>query len=144
IVADVCHALFFNADEPYRVSHPVSGGDQCLAIEPARDTLLDVLSAHDASTAARGDTIFRHTHIPLSAATIAARKSLWHRLARRMASPMEADETALRLLDVTVRDATTQRPTASAAQRRTQSRHRDIVDATKIVLASAPAQAWAL
>ncbi len=29
IVADVCHALFFNADEPYRVSHPVTGGDQC-------------------------------------------------------------------------------------------------------------------
>jgi hypothetical protein len=37
IVADVCHGLFFNADEPYRVSHPVTGGDQCLSIEPARD-----------------------------------------------------------------------------------------------------------
>jgi AraC family transcriptional regulator len=144
IVADVCHALFFNADEPYRVSHPVSGGDQCLAIEPARDTLLDVMSAHDASMAARGDTIFRHTHIPLSAAMIAARKSLWHRLALRMAPPMEADETALRLLDATVRDATTQRPATSAGRRRTESRHRDIVDATKIVLASQPAQDWSL
>src|SRR5437868_5705027 len=48
IVADACHGLFFNADEPYRVSHPVAGGDQCLAIEPARDALLDVMSAHDA------------------------------------------------------------------------------------------------
>jgi AraC family transcriptional regulator len=144
IVADVCHGLFFNADEPYRVSHPVIGGDRCLSIEPAPDALLDVMSTYDASAAARGDTIFRHTHVPLSAAMIAARKSLWHRLARRMAPPLEADETAMHLLGATVRDATAQRPAISSGRRRTQSRHRDIVDATKIVLASEPAQDWSL
>jgi AraC family transcriptional regulator len=144
IVADVCHGLFFNADEPYRVSHPVTGGDQCLSIEPARDALLDVMSAHDAAATARGDTIFRHTHVPLSAGMIGARKALWHRLARRMAAPLEADETALRLLGATVRDATMRRSAPSGERRRTQSRHRDIVDATKIVLASKPAEDWAL
>jgi AraC family transcriptional regulator len=144
VVADVCHALFFNADEPYRVSHPVTGGDQCLSIEPARDVLLDVMSVHDAPAAARGDPTFRRTHVPLSAAMIAARKSLWHRLARRMAAPLEADEAALRLLGATVREATTQSPPISGGRHRTESRHRDIVDATKIVLASEPAQDWAL
>jgi AraC family transcriptional regulator len=144
IVADVCHALFFNATEPYRVSHPVTGGDQCLSIEPARDVLLDVMSVHDAPAAARGDPNFRRTHVPLSAAMIAARKSLWHRLARRMAAPLEADETVLRLLAATIREAATQRPPASGGRRGTESRHQDIVDATKIVLASEPAQDWPL
>jgi len=145
IVADVCHVVFFNADEPYRVSHPVAGGDQCLSIEPARDVLQDVMSTHvDSATADRGAPTFRRTHAPLSAAMIAARKSLWHRLARRMAPPLEADETALRLLGAAVRAATTQWLPTPGGRRRTESRHRDIVDATKIALASEPAQDWTL
>ena len=28
LVADPCHALFFEAGAPYRVSHPVEGGDE--------------------------------------------------------------------------------------------------------------------
>src|SRR5205807_4365965 len=28
-VANPNHVLFFNANEPYRVSHPVAGGDDC-------------------------------------------------------------------------------------------------------------------
>src|SRR4051812_22309090 len=32
-VADANQVLFFNADDGYRVSHPVAGGDACLAIK---------------------------------------------------------------------------------------------------------------
>ena len=110
VVADVCHGVFFNADQPYRVSHPVAGGDQCLAIEPARDALLEAMSTHDASALDRRDTIFPQTHVPLSAGMIATRKSLWHRLARQIAAPMETDETALRLLAATLRAAAASRP----------------------------------
>src|SRR5690242_2223663 len=36
-VAEANQLLFFNADEGYRISHPVAGGDACLsfAIDPA-------------------------------------------------------------------------------------------------------------
>src|SRR5207302_4469574 len=144
VVADVCHGVFFNADQPYRVSHPVAGGDQCLAIEPARDALLEAMSTHDASVLDRRDTIFPLTHVPLSAGMIATRKSLWHRLARQIAAPMETDETALRLLAATLRAAAASRPAIPGERRRTESRHREIVDATKIVLVSDPAQDWTL
>jgi AraC family transcriptional regulator len=144
VVADVCHGVFFNADEPYRVSHPVAGGDQCLSIEPAPDALLEAMSAHDASALDRRDATFSRTHVPLSVTMIATRKSLWHRLARRIAAPLETDETALQLLAATIRAATTTRPSISGGRRRTESRHREIVDATKIVLASDPAQEWTL
>jgi AraC-like DNA-binding protein len=144
VVADVCHGIFFNADEPYCVSHPVAGGDKCLAIEPTRDVLLDVMSAHDPSAADQGVSIFRHTYVPLSAALIAVRKSLWHRLTRRIAGPLEADETALQLLAATIRAATASRSAISGRRRRTQSRHQEIVEATKIVLASRPEEDWTL
>ena len=75
---------------------------------------------------------------------IATRKSLWHRLARRIAAPLETDETALCLLAAIIRAATKPQPAISGGRRRTESRHREIVDATKIVLASDPAQEWTL
>ena|SRR5438552_1129616 len=75
---------------------------------------------------------------------IATRKSLWHRLARRIAAPLETDETALCLLAAIIRAATKPQPAISGGRRRTESRHREIVDTTKIVLASEPAQDWPL
>src|SRR5258708_7762968 len=102
------------------------------------------MSTHDPSAVDRRDAIFPHTHVPLSTAMIATRKSLWHRLARRIAAPLETDETALHLLAATICAATTPQPAISGGRRRTESRHREIVDATKIVLASDPAQDWTL
>jgi len=88
VVADACHAIFFKADEPYRVSHPVAGGDECLVVEPSRDTMHDVLDAER----------FAHTHAVLDARLVAAARILRHRLMHRMASSLEAEETALDLL----------------------------------------------
>jgi hypothetical protein len=34
VVADCSHAIFFTANRPYRVSHPVPGGDECLVLGP--------------------------------------------------------------------------------------------------------------
>lgn len=42
-VADPNHVLFFNAGEPYRVSHPVPGGDDCTCFVFSEETLLEVL-----------------------------------------------------------------------------------------------------
>src|SRR5213079_3432812 len=63
-----------------------------------------------------------------------------HRLARRLAGPLEADETALQLLVGTTRAALASRPIPSRERERTHARHQEIVDATKIALVSQPAQ----
>jgi AraC family transcriptional regulator len=127
VVADACHAIFFRADEPYRVSHPVAGGDECLVIEPSRDTMHDVLGAEQ----------FAHTHVVLDARLVAAARILRHRLVGRMASSLEAEETALGLLAGT----TAANPPAPAPAR---ARQRDMVEATKIMLAAQPGEAWLL
>jgi len=105
VVADVCHAVFFNAGEPYRVSHPLDGGDECLAIEPSRDVLREIIAECGERTAMPEEASFDHTHVQLGATLMAARKSLRHRLARRLAGPLEVDETTLQLLVATTRDA---------------------------------------
>jgi hypothetical protein len=46
LVAEAAHVLFFNRDEPYRVSHPVPGGDDCTVVSFGADTLADVLAIH--------------------------------------------------------------------------------------------------
>lgn len=125
VVADACHAIFFKANEPYRVSHPVAGGDDCLVIEPSHDVLRELLGAEE----------FRQTHAVLAPRLAAAARILRYRLARQMASALEAEETALDLLAAT---AATTLP--AAAQRRQQ----DMVEATKITLAAQPGEPWSL
>jgi len=125
VVADACHAIFFKANEPYRVSHPVGGGDDCLVIEPSRDMMREVLGAEE----------FARTHVLLDASLVARPRILRHRLSQRTASGLEADETALELLAATA--ATAQ--ALPAGQRQT-----DMVEATKIALATQPAEAWSL
>jgi AraC family transcriptional regulator len=144
VVADVCHGVFFNAGEPYRVSHPLDGGDECLAIEPSRDVLHEIVAECGERTAKPEEASFGHTHVQLGANLMAARKSLRHRLARRLAGPLEADETALQLLVATTRAAFASRPIAARGRQRTHARHQEIVDATKIALVSQPAQQWTL
>jgi AraC-like DNA-binding protein len=123
VVADACHALFFRAGEPYRVSHPAGCGDDCLAIEPSRETLQEVLEAE----------VFPHTHVLLDARRIAASRILCHRLPA--AGALEIEEQALGLLAA----AAAQAPGRSGAKRQ-----QDMVEATKVTLARQPDEAWSL
>jgi AraC-like DNA-binding protein len=143
VVADVCHGVFFNAGEPYRVSHPVDGGDECLAIEPAADVLREIAGPLG-EAAHRDKASFGCTDVLLTADLIIARKSLRHRLARRLANRLEADETALQLLAATAHAARIHRPAAQRERHRTRSRHAEIVESTKLALVSEPAQDWSL
>jgi AraC-like DNA-binding protein len=125
VVADACHAIFFRANEPYRVSHPVAGGDDCLAIQPSRAALCELLGTEE----------FGQTHAVLEPRIVGAARILRYRLCRRMASALEAEETALDLL-----------ASAAAAILPLPARRRqqDMVEATKITLAAQPGEPWSL
>jgi hypothetical protein len=43
VVADPSQVLFFNAGEPYWVSHPVPGGDECTVFAFREDVLFETL-----------------------------------------------------------------------------------------------------
>src|ERR1700741_1149360 len=66
VVAHIGQALFFNAGEAYRVSHPADGGDDCLVLRAEDGVLREILAAHDARRAERESSPFRTTHTPLA------------------------------------------------------------------------------
>lgn len=39
VIGDANHTLFFNANEPYRIGHPVLCGDDCTIVSPSRRSL---------------------------------------------------------------------------------------------------------
>ena len=126
VVADACHALHFAANRPYRVSHPVEGGDECLVLEPSPATL-EELHAGEAEC------------VPLDASLIAAPRLLWFRAEHRLASALETEESALHLFARTVRA-----PVPRSGQRRLRSRGAEIVEAIRFKLAAHPGEAWSL
>ncbi len=123
VVADPCHALYFRAGEPYRVSHPAGCGDDCLSIEPAPPVLQEILGVES----------FPHTHALLDAARLRASRLLARRLP--VATPLEMDERALALL-AGAGDAVPPGPV--------RGRQRDMVEATQITLAAQPEEPWSL
>jgi len=119
-VADACQALVFDPKHPYRVSHPVDGGDECLSIEPAAALL--------------GEIALPPRPAPLDPRTLAAPRLLWHRLRRGLAGPLEVEETALELLSAL----------SSARESPATKRQVEMVQAAKLALAAQPAERWTL
>lgn len=134
-VAEANQVLFFNADQGYRVSHPVAGGDASLSLaigeaqlhELARRNLLD----------AGGGVIFRPMRLRIDARTQALVALLRHRLRQPIAEPLEAESLTLALVQRALGPRTTRQPGASAGRQR-------LVDRAKLVLASDLARRWTL
>jgi AraC family transcriptional regulator len=118
VVADPCHALFFRAGEPYRVSHPVAGGDECLVFEISSEVRFPGRSA------------------PLAAPLIACRELLRHRLERGLVTALEAEEVALALFS---RISKLEPPVPARSGRQAQ-----MVEATQVTLAAQPGENWTL
>ena len=57
-VADPNHVLFFTRREPYRVTHPVAGGDRCTSIALRTSDLRDVVRTCAPGDAERDDAPF--------------------------------------------------------------------------------------
>ncbi|HKU45740.1 MAG TPA: helix-turn-helix transcriptional regulator [Burkholderiales bacterium] len=122
VVADSCHAVLFRKGEPYRVSHPVDGGDECLSIE---------LSAEAASQLS-----FQRNSVALEPELIATRELLRHRLERGIATALDAEDSAFTLLSKVL----DMEPPPAARSRR----QAEMVEATRITLAAQPGENWSL
>ncbi|MDR3416624.1 MAG: hypothetical protein P4L83_10595, partial [Nevskia sp.] len=122
VVAGPGQALFFNAGEDYRVSHPAGGGDDCLTLELSDTALRELLQCFDAAAAERGEHPFRATHAALPHAATLQRLLLWHRLNEAGSDALEAETRALELFGTVLACA---RPGApSGVDRRPLARRR--------------------
>jgi AraC family transcriptional regulator len=46
VLADPTHVLFFTRAQPYRVVHPIPGGDRCTIVTVSAETLLEIGRHH--------------------------------------------------------------------------------------------------
>ena len=133
-VAEGNQVLFFNAEEGYRVSHPVPGGDSSLTLIVSEPQLREV--APRALLRDRGFA-FRRQRLRIDARTQALVAVLRHSLREKIAEPLEAESLALTLAQRALGPRTTHAPSASLGRQR-------LVDRAKLVLAGDLARRWTL
>jgi AraC family transcriptional regulator len=134
-VAEANQVLFFNADEGYRVSHPVPGGDSSLTLaisEPVLRELGPRTALRD-----RSPVSFRLPRLRIDTRAQALMALLRHSLRQGVAEPLEAESLALTLVQRALGPRTTHAAGASVGRQR-------LVDRAKLVLASDLARRWTL
>ena len=134
-IAEANQVLFFNADEGYRISHPVAGGDACLSLavsEPLLHELAPKPLLRDGAALA-----FHNHRLRIDPRAQALVALLRHSLLQGSAEPLEAESLALTLVQRALGPRTTHAAGASAGRQR-------LADRVKLVLAGDLARRWTL
>jgi AraC-like DNA-binding protein len=134
VVAEANQVLFFNPQEAYAVSHPVTGGDACLSLT-VEESLLRELAPAD-QVQAGGTLAFRRSRQPIDPRAQFLMALLRHSLLQGAAEPLEAETLALTL----VRRALGER----AARKSPTYGKQKLVDRAKLVLSADLARRWTL
>lgn len=143
VVAHIGQALFFNAGETYRVSHPVGSGDDCLVLRAEDEVLRDILAEHDAHRAERDGHPFRSTHVALATEIELQRSLLWHGLRSREASTLEVETRGLSLLGTVLARISSDGP-CNAPGTSGRTRRREQSHAVAVLLAHQSERDWNL
>ena len=140
VVADPAHVLLFNEHAPFRVSHPTDDGDAGTVLDFPAEVAREVAGRYDRTVWHDGAAPFRATHVLATPAMLLPLYALRRALVAGTASAIEADETALDILDTVARDAARTRDVRPAAQREdTRHARRELVETVKARLAATPA-----
>lgn len=135
VVADASQVIFFNAGEPYRVSHPHAGGDASLALT-LDETLLHEI-APPALLQAGMPPRFRLPRLRIDPRAQVLVAMLRHSLHEGIADPLEGESLALVLAQRAIGPRTAHAAGASQGRRR-------LVDRAKLVLSGDLARRWTL
>jgi AraC family transcriptional regulator len=134
-VADANHVLFFNRDQGYRVSHPVSGGDTSLVLSVSEALLAEIVPKN---LVAGGAMLrFDVQHLRIDARAQALVMLLRHSLGKGSIEALEAEGLSLTLVSRAIGPRTARAPGATRARRR-------LVDRAKVLLASDLSRRWTL
>jgi AraC family transcriptional regulator len=144
VVASAGQALFFNAGEAYRVSHPAGGSDDCLTLQLAPGTLRELLRNFDAVAADREHRPFGATHAALPNAATLQRQLLWQGLRDGSADLLEIETRALELAGSALGCARPFAPRDSDRRPQARRRRREQARSTAVTLAAQPDAGWSL
>lgn len=134
-VAEANQVLFFNANETYRISHPVAGGDASLTLVIGEAQLSEL--APRAFLRGGAKPAFRRQRLRVDARTQALVALLRHSLCHGIAETLEAESLALTLVQRALGPRTSHASQASFGRQR-------LVDRVKLTLAGDLARRWTL
>jgi AraC family transcriptional regulator len=134
-VAEANQVVLFNEDEPYRVSHPVEGGDASLSIGVSASTLFELAPANYLHT--RDRAAFNRSRLRIDTRAQALTALLRHRLNRGVMETLEAETLTLALLRRALGDRTSHVAAGTAGRQ-------NLVDRAKLVLSSDLGRRWTL
>jgi len=137
LVADSTRVLFFNRHETSRFSHPADGGDKCTSIRFQGAPLVDFLHRMHPRVADSPERPFRS---PTAVSTSSLAIKL-HRLRRLILFAQSGNALAIEegcaslLMEALANAGEEQNTQLRQSRESTRKAHRDLVDATRIVLA---------
>jgi AraC-like DNA-binding protein len=134
-VADANHVLFFNKDQSYQVSHPLTGGDTSLVLSVAEPLLAEL--APSALLDPGASPGFNLQHLRIDARAQALVMLLKHSLRTGSIEPLEAEGLSLTLVSRALGPRTGRAAGSTPARRR-------LVDRVKLLLASDLSRRWTL
>ena len=134
-VADANHVLFFNKDQVYQVSHPVTGGDTSLVVSLAEPMIAELAPRHLLEPGASPS--FNVQHLRIDARAQALVMLLKHSLRNGSIESLEAEGLSLTLISRALGPRTARAPGSTHARRR-------LVDRVKLLLASDLSRRWTL
>jgi AraC family transcriptional regulator len=135
VVAEANQVVLFNEDEPYRVSHPVEGGDASLSIGVSASTLFELVPAD--YLYAKGRAAFKRSRLRIDARAQALTALLRHSLKRGAMEILEAETLTLALLRRALGERTSHVAAGTAGRQ-------NLVDRAKLVLSSDLGRRWTL
>ena len=134
LLADLTHVLFFTRGEPYRVTHPIGGGDRCTILTVAAETLLEIGRRHDPGWPEDPDTPFRSPHSLSTARATLLHQDLLCGLGRPQVDTLAVHELTLELLDEVFGAGLSEHGRHPGRTGRVSARARELAEAAKTVL----------
>jgi AraC family transcriptional regulator len=135
-VGEPNHVVVINEDEPYKVRHPVGGGDATLTVSVDPATLLEVTPPEYRCAPDR--PALNRSGLRIDARTQLLSAQLRQRLVRHTVDRLEAEALALELVRHTLGDRT------SHTSRTGVGRPERMADRVKLLLSADPWRRWAL
>jgi AraC-like DNA-binding protein len=135
-VADPTQVLFFNREEPYRVAHPVEGGDDCAVFVFRPDLLQGVIGVHQPRVVERPGHPFDFTHAPSDQRAFFFQQRLRQSLLSGAYDGLMLDEMSVDLLAAVMGHAYASRGIRPSQHRPdTLTAHREQTERTRLLLA---------
>ena len=134
-VAEANQLVFFNEDEEYQISHPVTGGDSCLSIALDPGLVRELAPADQLSRGAVAR--FNHARRGIDPRAQALVALLRHGLTRGAMEALEAETLAVTLIRRSLGDRTSHARATSYGREK-------LVTRTKLLLAGNPGRRWTL